>query len=112
MQGLTLTKIFHLPTGLVVLEMYYSLNGHPSGPSFWRQFFHSHPLSTHIWYQNVQLTFRASVQADFHWAGLQMKAQFKPQNPYIEVVAKKGFPMVFRRMRTRQVQWRNWNGGV
>ena len=36
-------------------------------------FFHSHPLSTHNWYQNVN--FPASVQADFHWAGLQMKAQ-------------------------------------
>ena len=59
-------------------------------------------LTPSTWYFN----FLASVQADFPWAGFQMKPQ-KPQNPYIQVVMKKGFPMVFPGMHTVQLQWRN-----
>ena len=74
-------------------------------------FFHSHPQSTHIWYQNVQLTFQRQFRQTFTEAEQDSKWKHKPQNPYIQVVAKKGFPMVFPRMRTKQVQWQNWDGG-
>ena len=53
----------------------YSLNGHPSGSSSRQQFF---PQSSSIHPYLVpkcSVNFPASVQADFHWAGLQMKAQ-------------------------------------
>ena len=33
--------------------------------AFGGNFFHSHPLSTHIWYQNVQLTFRCQFRQTF-----------------------------------------------
>ena len=53
----------------------YSLNGHPSGPSFRRQVL---PQSSSIHPYLVpkcSVNFPASVQADFHWvwAGLQWK---------------------------------------
>ena len=33
--------------------------------AFGGNFFRSHPLSTHIWYQNVQLTFRRQFRQTF-----------------------------------------------
>ena len=87
---------------------YYSLNGHPSGPSFRRQFFPQSSSVHPYLLPRCSANFAESVQVDFHWAGLQMKAQ----TPYIQVVAKKGFPMVYPRMQTKQVQWQNWDGCV
>ena len=58
-----------VPLVLPVLTC-YSLNGHPSGPSFWRQFF---PQSSSIHpylVSKCSVNFPASVQADCHWAGL------------------------------------------
>ena len=54
--------------------------------------------------------FSASVQADFHWAGLQWR--HKATKSVHSSNRKKRFPMVFPRMRTWQVQWRNRGGGV
>ena len=43
----------------------YGLNGIQADLALGGSFFHSHPLSTHIWYQNVQLTFRRQFWETF-----------------------------------------------
>ena len=78
--------------------------------AFGSNFFYSHPPSTHIWYQNVQLTFRRQFRQTFTKQDSKWKQ--KTTKSLHSSSCKKGFPMVFPRMRTRQVQWRNWNGGV
>ena len=79
--------------------------------AFGGNFFHSHPLSTHIWYQNVQLTFRCQFRKTFTEQDSKWK-QKATKSIHWSSRQKKGFPMVFPGMRTRQVQRRNWNGGV
>ena len=56
---------------------------YPSGPiALGGDFFHSHPaLSTHL-VAKCSVNFPASVQADFHWAGLEMKAQSRKSHTF------------------------------
>ena len=76
--------------------------------------FHSHPLSTHVWYQNVQLTFRRQFRRTFTEQDSEWKHKVKVTKSIHSSSRKKRIPqaMVFPRMRTWQVQWRNWDRGV
>ena len=89
----------------------YSSSGNPSGPRFRRQFF---PPSSSIHLYLVprcSVNFPASVQADFHWAGLKRKAQSRKLHTFKSLWIKDS-PMVFPGMHITQVQWQNWDGGA
>ena len=56
-------------------KQFHGLKGHPSRPSFWQQFFLQSSSIHPYLVPKCSVNFPASVQADFHWAGLQMKAE-------------------------------------